>query len=159
MWNFMIRFYLFRELWQDFFLHSNASFCCLCVVKLKVPPRPWFWSSPGVQTESMPVSCTSSPPWTPWLFAPVSASIQIASEFPPSFLTPSSHILMSSSSAWIWSRANVCSWLCWSMAFMDLTKKPSTTTTPGIRCAFLGTRMVDAGHYLLTALWSLGVMA
>lgn len=158
-WNFIIRFHLFRELCQDFPFIVMPFVPSLCGVKPKVPPRPWFWSSPAARTGSMPVSCTSSPPWAQWLFAPICALTQIASEFPPYSLIPSSHILMSSSSARTWSRASLCSWLCWSMAFMDLTKKLSPMTTPGTRCAFLGATMVDAGCYLLMAVKPPGALA
>ena len=43
-------------------------------------------------------------------------------------------ILMNSSSVQTWSRAGLCGWLCWSMAFMGLNKKPLTMTTHGTRC-------------------------
>lgn len=157
-WNFMIRLYLFQELCQDFsFIVMPLS--SLCMGWKKVPPRPWFWSSLGARTGRTPVFCRSSPPWAQWPFAPVSASIRTALEFPPSSLIPSSHILMSSSSVRAWSRGSLCSWLCWSMVFMVFTIKPSATTAPGTQSAFLGARMVDVGHSLLMAWWSPGAVA
>lgn len=118
-------------------------------MKSKIPPRHWFWISPGTRIRRMFAFGTNSPTWAQWLFAPNYVSIQTTLESPQSFLSR----LTTSSSGQTWPRESLCCWLCWSTANKGLTSGLLNVMIPGILFVFLGARMAESGPCMLTVTW------
>lgn len=138
---------------QHFIAHSTVTSLSLSDGD-KVPLRPSSWSLGVDPTRRTRASCTLSPPWAQWPFALASDSTRVASDFPLSSLIPSSHSLMSSSSVAGWFRVSQSSWLCWSMAHMGLTRRPSSMTAPGTPSVSVGANMEGDGPCTLTGVSS-----